>query len=128
MLFLYCLTMQMTVSVKKDCWVKVKKSSPKSLLADCWFSVGRQLADSIPTAHRQLTDSKPTAHRQLADSIPTAHRKLTDSKPTLQKKHGNYRCTLDYLCLFELIAGADRLRIIIFSSFIFYYLFTYQRQ
>ena len=106
MLFFYCLTMQMTVSVKKDCWVKVKKSSPKSLSADCWFSVGRQLADSIPTAHR----------------------KLTDSKPKLQKKHGNYRCTLDYFCLFELIAGADRLRIIIFSLFIFDYLFTYQRQ
>ena len=53
----------------------MKKSSPKSLSADCWFSLGRQLADSIPTAHR----------------------KLTDSKPTLQKKHGNYRCTLDYL-------------------------------
>ena len=106
MLFFYCLTMQMTVSVKKDCWVKVKKSSPKSLSADCWFSLGRQLADSIPTAHR----------------------KLTDSKPTLQKKHGNYRCTLDYLCLFELIAGADQLRIIIFSLFIFDYLFTYLRQ
>ena len=39
-----------------------------------------------------------------------------------------YLCTLNYLCLFELIAGADQLRIIIFSSFIFYYLFTYQRQ
>ena len=101
MLFFYCLTMQMTVSVKKDCWVKVKKSS---------------------------AERKPTVGRQLADSIPAAHRKLTDSKPTLQKKHGNYRCTLDYLCLFELIAGADQLRIIIFSLFIFDYLFTYQRQ
>ena len=87
MLFFYCLTMQMTVSVKKDCWVKVKKSSPKSLSADCWFSFGRQLADSIPAAHRQLTDSNPT----------------------LKKKHGNYHCTLDYLCLFELIAGANQL-------------------
>ena len=54
----------MTVSFKKDCWVKVKKSSPKSLSADCWFSLGWQLADSIPTAHRQLTDSKPTLKKK----------------------------------------------------------------
>ena len=106
MLFFYCLTTQMTVSFKKDCWVKVKKSSPKSLSAGGRFSLGRQLADSIPAAHRQLADSKPT----------------------MKKKHGNYRCTLNYLCLFELIAGADQLRIIIVSSFIFDYLFTYQRQ
>ena len=95
----------MTVSFKKDCWVKVKKNSPKS--------VGRLLVFSRPTVGRQYTNS---------------YRQLTDSNLTLKKKHGSDRCTLNYICLFELIAGADQLRIIIFSLFIFYYLLTYQRQ
>ena len=42
------------------CSVKVKKSSPKSLSADCRYTVGQLSAGSIPTVNRQLTNSKPT--------------------------------------------------------------------
>ena len=38
--------------------VKVKKSSPKSLSADCRYAVGQLSAGSIPTVNRQLTDTK----------------------------------------------------------------------
>ena len=41
-------------------WVKVKNSSPKSLLAYCRYTVGQLSAGSIPTVNRQLTNSKPT--------------------------------------------------------------------
>ena len=38
----------------------MKNSSPKSLSADCRYTVGQLLAGSIPTVNRQLTNSKPT--------------------------------------------------------------------
>ena len=41
-------------------WVKVKNSFPKSLSADCRYTVGQLSAGSIPTVNRQLTNSKPT--------------------------------------------------------------------
>ena len=37
--------------------VKVKKSSPKSLSADCRYTVGQLSANSIPTANRKLPNS-----------------------------------------------------------------------
>ena len=43
----------------KDMTVKVKNSSPKSLSADCRYTVGQLSAGSIPTVNRQLTNSKP---------------------------------------------------------------------
>ena len=33
---------------------KVKNSSPKKLSADCWSTVGQQLADSIPTVEQTV--------------------------------------------------------------------------
>ena len=38
----------------------MKNSSPKSLSADCRYTVGQLSAGSIPTINRQLTNSKPT--------------------------------------------------------------------
>ena len=40
----------------QDKSVIVKKSSPKNLSADCRSTVGRQSADSLPTANQQVTD------------------------------------------------------------------------
>ena len=37
--------------------VKVKKSSPKSLSADRWYTVGQLSADSIPTVNQKLPNS-----------------------------------------------------------------------
>ena len=48
------------VSVKRELTVKVKNSSPKSLSADCRYTVGQLSAGSVPTVNRQLTNSKPT--------------------------------------------------------------------
>ena len=38
----------------------MKNSSPKSLSADCRYTVGQLSAGSIPTVKRQLTNNKPT--------------------------------------------------------------------
>ena len=46
--------------VSADYLVKVKNSSPKSLSADYWYTVGKLSTDSIPTVNQQLTNSKPT--------------------------------------------------------------------
>ena len=40
--------------------VKVKKSAPKSLSADCRYTVSQLLTNSIQPANWQLTNSKPT--------------------------------------------------------------------
>ena len=40
--------------------IKVKNSSPKSLSADCRYTVGQLSAGSISTVNGQLTNSKPT--------------------------------------------------------------------
>ena len=49
-----------TETIKRRLWTKssviVKKSSPKNLSADCRSTVGRQSADSLPTANQQVTD------------------------------------------------------------------------
>ena len=44
--------------------VKVKNSSPPP-------TVGRLLADRLPTDYRQTTNSLPTAYRQVTDRLPT---------------------------------------------------------
>ena len=39
------------------CSVKVKNSSPKTLSADCRYTVGQLSAGSIPTVDQQQTDA-----------------------------------------------------------------------
>ena len=65
---------------------KMKNSSPKKLLADCWPTVGRLLANSQMTVDRQSTDSRPTVVYRLlrkssAGSRPTVGSLSADCWP-----------------------------------------------
>ena len=69
---------------------KVKNSSPKKLLANCWSTVGQLLADSQPTVGRLLftafyenwkkwrtappKNCRPTVGQQSANCWPTVYR------------------------------------------------------
>ena len=53
---------------------KVKNSSLKKLSADCWPTVGRQLANSRTTVSQQLANSRTTVDRESANCWPIVGR------------------------------------------------------
>ena len=65
----------------KQNWEKMKNSSPKKLSANCWPTVGQQLADSRPTVGRQSDDSQTTVRRQSANCWPIVGMKLSHLSP-----------------------------------------------
>ena len=110
-----------------------EKSSPKSLLGDCRYTVGQLLPDGIPTVNQQLTNSKPTLKKLrsvmtspsfvltvLLESVALSttncakimHHRMSWISLSLKSPCNALRfilashmSTFNYLCLFEFIFG-----------------------